>query len=373
MEKNKLNICCSMGVPSDPQVWSGTPYNLYAELLKNNCLAKAFNSKAFPNKYLQFIINLLNSFYYNHSKDLVRGFLPRYLNAHKVQREIHRSESKLTLHAGSLDLPFYKMPKNQNHYLYIDSTWNLWATQAQSLQGYTQKLIKDAERLAKKSYDQVDHIFSISEYVKKDLVDHYKINQEKITVVGTGLGIIEPYNGIKDYSNGRILFAAKGRFEDKGGFLVLDAFRIALKKNPKLQLTIVGQNEYTKRIDSPNIKTYGFISKEDLQNIFNENSLFVMPAINEQWGLVYLEALACKMPIVGINRNSFPEICDYDNYGYGINDIDPRNLADIIVDAFTKPKRLEDMGLKAQKYCLSKYSWEKTVANIIKKIIELEK
>lgn len=362
-----------MGDPTNPKVWSGTPYNLYIELKKKKYIENVFSSKAFPDKYSQFIIHRLNSINYNHSIDLSYGFLPRYLNAYKVNRETQASKSKITLHSGSLDLPFYKLPKNQSHYLLIDSTWNAWSSQTQSLKGFSQNLIEDAEFLAKKAYSQVKHIFSISEYIKNNLIEHYNIPPNKITVVGTGLGIIEPYYGRKDYSNGQLLFAAKGRFEDKGGLLVLKAFDIALKRNPKLQLTIVGQNDYKEKIKNKNIKTYGFIPLNDLQNLFNENSIFIMPALNEQWGLVYLEALACKMPVLGLNRNGFPEISDYGNYGFGIDDTNPESLAELIVGAFEKPLKLEEIGLNAQKYCLSKYTWETTANKIITKIEELEK
>jgi len=211
----------------------------------------------------------------------------------------------------------------------------------------------------------MEHIFTISEYVKDDLIHHYQINPQKITVVGTGLGVIKPYLGAKDYSNGKILFAAKGRFEDKGGNLVLKAFEMASTTNPNMELIIVGQNEYTEQLKGKNIKTYGFISIEELQNIFNECSLFLMPAINEPWGLVYLEALACKMPIVGLNRNSFPEISQNGKYGFGLDDENPEKLCKVLLEAFSDNKKLEEMGKAGQEFCLEKFSWSKTVSRIM--------
>ena len=192
------------------------------------------------------------------------------------------------------------------------------------MNGYSEMLLIDAERLEKIAYHQMTHIFSISEFVKKNLVEHYEVKPEKITVVGTGPSeFIKPFHGEKSYSNGKILFAAKDRFTDKGGHLVLEAFKIASQRNSHLELSIVGQNEYTEKLNLPNIKAYGFLRVDELQEIFNKSSLFLMPAINEPWGLVYLEALACKTPIVGLNRNSFPEIADYGNYGFGLDSTNP--------------------------------------------------
>lgn len=367
MKKIELNIC-SLGEPTDPKTWSGTPFNLYSELIKMNCLGSAFNSIPTTNKYERKLIRLINKYFYKNSVDLGRGFLYRYLHSKKVIRETKKSNSNLTLHMGTLDLPFFRIPKDQKHYLFCDTTWDLWSKCSTNMKGYTKKLLIDADKLEKKAYHQMEHIFSISEYVKNNLIDHYKVVPEKITVVGTGLGVIEPFKGKKDYSNGKILFAAKGRFDDKGGGVVLEAFKIALKSNPKLELSIVGQNEYAKKINLPNVKVYGFIPIEELQGIFNDSSLFLMPAINEPWGLVYLEALVCKTPIIGLNRNSFPEISDYGNFGFGLDDADPEKLSKIILNAFENPKQLEEMGQRSQEYCLNKYSWNNTVSRILQTI-----
>ena len=372
MKKIKLNLC-SVGDPTNPKTWSGTPYNLYSELSRNENLGRAFNSIAIENNYKKLIPKVISRLYYKKSIDIDRGFLFRYLNANKVKNETVFSGTNLTLHTGTLDLPFLKFPENQSHYLYCDSTWNLWLSNSTSIKKYSKKLLIDAEMLEKKSYQQMRHIFSISEYVKKNLTDHYGIDPNKITVVGTGLGVIKPYYGHKDYTNGKILFAAKERFEDKGGYLVLEAFKIASKSNPNLELTIVGQNEYTGKINLPNVKTFGYISLEKLQSIFNTSSLFLMPALNEPWGLVYLEALACKMPIIGLNKNSFPEISDYGKYGFGLDDTNPEKLAQVILNAFDNNDKLLKIGQKAQQYCLNKFTWQKTVAKIIQTIESVEK
>ena len=372
MEKIKLNIC-SLGNPTDPRTWSGTPYNLYSELVKKNKLGIAFDSTAIRSNYVKMLPKLFNKIYYKNSVDPDRGFLFRYLNARKVKNETFSSNTNLTLHTGTLDLPFLRVPENQEHYLYCDSTWNLWSSHSTGMNGYSEKLLIDAEDLEKRAYNQMAHIFPISNYVKKNLIEHYGISADKITVVGTGLGIIKPFYGQKDYSNNKILFAAKGRFEDKGGHLVLEAFEIALKSNPRLELSIVGQNEYTEKIKIPNVKSFGFISIEELQTMFNECSLFLMPATNEPWGLVYLEALACKMPIVGLNKNSFPEISDYGNYGFGLDSTNPEDLAQILLRSFENSEKLREMGSEAQKYCLNQFSWEQTVDKIIQTIEQIKR
>lgn len=135
-----------------------------------------------------------------------------------------------------------------------------------------------------------------------------------------------------------------------------------------LELSIIGKEAHTEKINDTHVKTFGHLPIFDLQKIFNESSILIMPAANEPWGLVYLEALACKIPIIGLNKNSFPEISQYGEYGFGLDEQDPHKLAGLLIDVFKKPEELMEMGTKAQAYCLGKYSWHKTALRISKVI-----
>lgn len=366
----KINILSGEGDPRDPKTWSGTPFNIYNALVKNNYLENVFLING-NNIFYRYTNKLLRR-YYNY---LTRSNRPDMINfSYKYLRLINslivikltkKSKSKRTLHCGTLTLPFIKIPKNQFHYLFIDGTWNLWVKSATNIASFSTNDIDRIEQLEYKSFHQVNHIFSIGEHVKENLVKHYKILPEKITVVGTGTGIIQPYFGKKDYNNGKILFVAKGRFDDKGGNLVLKGFIKALEKNPGLHLSIVGQNNYNDLTKHPNISTYGFIPIEELQELFNSHSLFVMPALNEPWGLVYIEALLCKMPIIGLNKNSFPELSGYGKFGIGIDNSNPDVLANTIVQLFANVNSMESMGIKGQEHALNNFTWDLTVQKMI--------
>lgn len=202
-------------------------------------------------------------------------------------------------------------------------------------------MLKLAENLAQESYAQIKHFFPISKYVKDNLINHYHIDPKQITVVGTGRGNIEPFTGKKDYKNGHILFVGKGRFTDKGCLFLLEGFKLAQRNNPSLKLIIVAPNEYRSLVSSvPNATVTGYISWQELQNLFNTAILFAMPALNEPWGLVYLEALACKVPILGLNRNSLPEITDNGQYKFLVEEPTPDKIA--LAPEFCRMDRQKD-------------------------------
>ena len=259
-------------------------------------------------------------------------------------------------------MPRFASKASSKDYIFSDSTWNSWSQFSTIMSRYRPHLILEADRLEALSYEQAEHIFSTSEYVKDNLITHYRVPPSKVSVVGTGLGAIAPYHGPKDYSNGKILFVAKGRFEDKGGHLVLSAFAQAQKANPRLSLTIVGQSHYPQEYGTiPGITTHGFVSLKTLQELFETHSLFVMPAKNEPWGLVYLEALVCRMPIIGLRANAFPEISQNGKFGTMLEDDDPTTLAAAMLSAFDS-STLERTGIAGQAFCLQHFTWKLTVA-----------
>jgi len=366
----KISLISATGHPKNPKGWSGTTLNIYNGLESAGRLGDTYivghNNLAFK------VVKRLLDYYYNYrfrsgKSQMMMSFRftwLRYLFSKSSSLYVKNSTVKHALHFGTITLPFIKKRAGEFHYCYIDATWAIWQLNSTNINVIKPEDQQVIEELEIKSFNSVDHIFSISDYVKRNLVEHYKIPKSKITVVGTGTGIIKPYFGEKDYTNQKILFVAKGRFEDKGGDLVLKAFHLLLEKYPDLQLSIVGQTDYSAIPSHPNIQTHGFIPIEDLQAMFNTHSLFLMPALNEPWGLVYIEAMLCRMPIVGINRNSFPELSLHGKVGVGIERPDHQQLAKAIDSLLAKPAEMAAMGAAAQKHALEQYTWDNVVAKM---------
>ena len=354
--------------PNDMDTWSGTTLNLINGFRKNGIMVKGIKT-GLNKKIKTYYVKASNIFTGYGIYDYGRSLASRRFAIQKLERFIKDNRINNILHTSTFDIPIFSNYNNIDHYLYCDSTWNLRLKFALDKKRYSKKMLKESERFEKLVYHKLKHIFSISEFVKKNLVDYYGIESNNITVVGSGRNNVIPFEGKKDYKNGKILFVANKRFEEKGGFNLLMAFKLAVEKNFNLELILVGDKnyfEFAKNIK--NVKVKGFIKPSELQRLYNEATLFVMPAEYEPWGIVYLEALSCKIPIIGLNRNSLPEITNNGKYGFLLENSNSELLANVILDAYNNPSLLKEMGEKGQKYCLEKYSWDTTVFKIIEKI-----
>lgn len=357
-----IAISCSDGDPRCLKTWSGTPSNITKAIeslgitvLGIDASLKRYQRPAF--KLLHRLAGL--------GTDYVGGPTFRAQSAKITERQIQASGYTKVLHTSQLGLPMPKLGKEVDHYLVCDTTRALWTKFASNVASCTPKMLRIADQLEWESFAQIKHFFPISEYVRDNLIHHYRVDSDRITVVGSGRGNIQPFTGKKDYKNGHILFVAKGRFEDKGGPLLIEGFKLAQRENPSLKLVIVGDAHYRDIIGPiPNVTVTGYIPWEELQNLFNTAALFAMPALNEPWGLVYLEALACKTPILGLNRNSLPEITRDGQYGFLVEEPSPERIADAILQAFSHSDKLGEMGAAGQKYCLETFAWNQVATKI---------
>ncbi|MBK5232230.1 MAG: glycosyltransferase family 4 protein [Thermoleophilia bacterium] len=262
------------------------------------------------------------------------------------------------LHAGSpATIPD---ESRQVHHLMCDSTWFGIARHLDPPSRFPPELQDEIESLYRSAYQQVRHFFPLSRSTASELQDRYGISSDRITPVGSGRGnIAANYDPDKDYSTKRVLFAAKQRFRQKGGMLLLEAMRQVADLDPDVRLTIVGGPEDMDAGEIPsNVTVLGFLTQQELETEFHKASLFAMPATLEPWGLVYLEALASRTPILGLRRNAFPEIAGDGEFGIILDDPDPGSIASAIVTAVNEPNKLQEMAEVGQKYALDHYTWD---------------
>ena len=106
----------------------------------------------------------------------------------------------------------------------------------------------------------------------------------------------------------------------------------------------------------------GYISDEQLANLYNLCALFVMPSLHEGFGLPPLEAMACGAVVIGANTTSLPEVIS-----------EPKALFDPYDEAQICQKMelaLTDQSLRARLRAhglaqAQKFSWDKSATRTV--------
>ncbi|WP_304311263.1 glycosyltransferase family 4 protein [Phocaeicola plebeius] len=211
-------------------------------------------------------------------------------------------------------------------------------------------------------YDKLSLLFTQNEWSKQVAITQYKINPKKVYNVRFGVNLT-PFQGIKDYNQNLLLIVLrKGTEEYKGLKLLLKAFPLIKETIKDVKLAVVG-TDMGKNIDG--VTCYYNQPRSTTIELFQKCTLYTMPALREPNGITYLEGLANKAPIVGLNRFAFPEFSGNGEWGFICNNDDPQELADTIIKALSDKETLKIMGEKGQKFVIENYNWDKVVNNMI--------
>lgn len=191
-------------------------------------------------------------------------------------------------------------------------------------------------------------IIAVSEHSKKDLVNFFNVNPEKIAVtyqsVTTGEKKISKENvalrlkayGLKDQKY--ILFV--GAIEPKKNLKRVIAAYLSLDIN--LPLVIVGKkawlwegevralnSDWHKKKIKKNIRELDYVSYDDMPAFYQGAKCLVFPSLYEGFGLPPLEAMSLGCPVITSNVSSLPEVCG--NAALYVDPYDQQDIADKIM------------------------------------------
>jgi glycosyltransferase involved in cell wall biosynthesis len=116
------------------------------------------------------------------------------------------------------------------------------------------------------------------------------------------------------------------------------------------------------------IRFLGFVSDEDLLQLYNACDLFVFPTFYEGFGLPALEAMACGRAVACSNTSALPEVVDgaaivFDPYSMGAM---ARAMADLLLSPELRA-RMERLGLQRAAH----FSWQKTAQKTLEVFVEV--
>jgi glycosyltransferase involved in cell wall biosynthesis len=190
----------------------------------------------------------------------------------------------------------------------------------------------------KKSLARVDHIISISESTKRDLINLFGIHESKISVVHLGVSLDSFKSVINDaLSNNSkpFLLYVGSRFGYKNfdGLLKAVASSEMLKSN--FDIIAFGGGEFTSE-EKAFISSLGFSvsqvrqhsgNDQELAGLYGSAAAFVYPSLYEGFGLPPLEAMAAGCPVVTSNTSSMPEVVRNAGLYFNPNEIEDMRFA----------------------------------------------
>lgn len=222
-------------------------------------------------------------------------------------------------------------------------------------------------RIARKS----QHIITISENSKKDIINILNIPQEKVDIIHCSIPeTLENVDAINiENKFGKYILAVSSIDPRKNFYNLILAFN-QLKLDDYRLLIVGNQNKVfsdnnLKTIinDNPSIVFSGYVSDEELIGLYKNAQLFAYPSLYEGFGIPPLEAMACGCPTIVSNTASLPEVCGDASY-YIDNPNDAQQIAANIQKLLNQPELSQDLIQKGYEQ-IKLFSWQKSAQKVV--------
>ena len=150
-------------------------------------------------------------------------------------------------------------------------------------------------------------------------------------------------------------------------------FRKSDKKYEKYELIIAGsiQNERKehviyleklKKMKSDNIKIQINLEEEELINLYKNCLCVLFTPVNEDFGIVPLEAMSCEKPVIAINEGGPKETIVHGETGYLANNVN--EIVEYMKELCEDMNVVEEMGKMGRRRVIDNYTWNKFIKKI---------
>jgi phosphatidylinositol alpha-1,6-mannosyltransferase len=175
-----------------------------------------------------------------------------------------------------------------------------------------------------------------------------------------------------DLEGKRVIVSVGRLVHRKGQDTLVEALPFVLEKNPDAHLLFVGVGPHLEYIHKraiqldvlSHISFVGRVQYAELPRFISVGEIFAMPSRSrlaglevEGLGIVYLEASACELPVVGGLSGGAPDAVLEGETGYSVDGLNAIAVAGAINRLLADPELAKAMGKRGRQWIIEEWEW----------------
>lgn len=197
-----------------------------------------------------------------------------------------------------------------------------------------------------------------------------KLGAKQVVVIPNGVDLGLARQSQSEPVTGRIICVARLSWE-KGLNFLIQAMPEVIREFPQAHLVLVGEGDKRGEIESlvkdlhlvDKVKLLGRLPHDQTLKEIGKSEIFICPSLAEGLGIVFIEAQACGVPVIGTRVGGIPDVISDNETGLLIAPRDSRAISEAI-------KRLlgnEDLRSRLRQNAfanLERFNWDRIVRQV---------
>ena len=325
---------------------------------------------------------------------VIKSFMLAASSYRKLNSVRERVNVDIT-HANLPLTPNFAVPPNFGKTL-VCTVHSTWKGEAQAIRGEPYSRLNANEKFMvsfnwflrifeEKMLERANKIIAVSHFTKRELLEYYKVPEEKIRVIHNGVDT-NKFQPAKDkrkikeelgFNPNDLAIVSVGRlYARKGLFTLIESMPAVIKrfKNAKFIISGKGQSDemrkliaYAEKIGvKDNIIFTGYYPDKKLPKLYQAADVFAFSTFYEHHPFAVLEALSTGLPVVTTSVGGIPETIESGKNGFLVEPFNPKQFADRILYLLEHPAEALEMGSLARKTILERFDWRIVVKDVLK-------
>ena len=174
-----------------------------------------------------------------------------------------------------------------------------------------------------------DAVVALSQYAA-DAFQYWLGCEARVIPPGVNLDAFRPLSARAPQPT--IVCSAAADVERKNVSLLIEAFGRLRRERPDARLVLSQSPGDGPHPAAPGVEWADLNDRERLARAYGEAWVAVLPSVNEAFGLVLVEALACGTPVVGYAHAAIPEVIDRPDIGRLFDRLDAESLSQAMLE-----------------------------------------